>query len=145
MNNFIVQPDATVDSFINWAASRAFAIGLLPQGTSFLLSVNDAYLFYRIAAFYERQPDEKMLTVFLGCVGAETTRHIGMQSLSAVVRAPLCAAVTYALGKTIKKFFASDWTIEDLKVHRYEIDETFKREYGNAKKKKWKEVNRDFF
>lgn len=142
MNIIAKETEKEAEACIKWAAGRAFGIGLLPMGSDVLLSANEAYLFYRLATIYGRSADEKMWTMFLGCVGAEMSRLVSGKTLPDAVRAPLCAAVTYGVGKAIKMFFESGWSIDEMKVHRYELAEELQNGFSGAKKYKWKEVNR---
>ena len=122
------------DSYINWGAGRAFALGMLPpEHLKGVFTANEAYMFYRIGAIYNCKTDQKMLSTFIACLGSGLARLM-IGDMSATVRAPICAGLTFAFGKATKAYFESKMTLNDdeIRVKFAEGEQEAKRRTWNA-------------
>lgn len=124
------------DSFINWAAGRAAAIAVIPLPFVDLvpLVANETYMIYRLAELYGIPVDDTVITMILGCAGGSIAGKIAA-SLLPILKIPIAAGVTYAVGKVAQSYFESD-----MKLNRTELREKFMEEEREAKKREWKPV-----
>lgn len=121
------------DSYINWAAGRAFAISVVPLPLADVgpLIANEVYMIYRLGCCYGIAVDKTILTGFLGCLGAS----IGGKFLASFIpflKAPIAAAMTYAVGKAAKAYFESGMT-----VSAEALQAVFAEAESQAKKRQW--------
>jgi predicted GTPase/uncharacterized protein (DUF697 family) len=124
------------DSYINWAAGRAAAIALVPLPFVDIvpLVANETYMIYRLAELYGIPVDDTVITMILGCAGGSIAGKIAA-SLLPILKIPIAAGITYAVGKVAQTYFESD-----MKLDETELRETFLEEEREAKKRKWKPV-----
>lgn len=123
----IIDIEATADDYISWGAGRAAAITLLhlPIADIPALMANEAYMIFRIAETYGYDVDSSMVSMLIGMVGGTFTRRL-LFSLIPILKMPIAAGITYAMGKVAKAYFASGMTLSR---------EALKREFTRARKK----------
>jgi len=129
------------DSYINWAAGRAAAIAVIPIPLADIapLIANETYMIYRLAELYGIPVDDTVITVILGCAGGSIVGKIAA-SLLPILKIPIAAGITYAVGKAAQTYFESD-----MKLDEAELRETFLEEEREAKKRDWKPVEEEEF
>ena len=127
------------DSYINWAAGRAAAIAIVPIPLVDIapLIANETYMIYRLAELYGIPVDDTVITVLLGCAGGSIVGKIAA-SLLPILKIPIAAGVTYAVGKAAQAYFESD-----MKLNKTELRETFMKAERDARKRDWKPVEDD--
>ena len=119
--------EAITDDYISWGAGRAAGITLLPLPVAVLpaLMANEAYMIYRIAETYGYDIDSSMVSMLISMVGGTLTRRL-LFSLIPILKVPIAAGITYAMGKVAKAYFASGMTLSR---------EALKREFTRAHRK----------
>ena len=124
------------DSYINWAAGRAAAIAIIPIPLADIapLIANETYMIYRLAELYGIPVDDTVITVLLGCAGGSIVGKIAA-SLLPILKIPIAAGITYAVGKAAQAYFESD-----MKLNETELRETFLEQEREAKKREWKPI-----
>ena len=124
------------DSYINWAAGRAAAIAIVPLPLVDIvpLIANETYMIYRLAELYGIPVDDAVITMILGCAGGSIAGKLAA-SLLPILKIPIAAGVTYAVGKVAQEYFESDMTLNET-----ELREKFMEEEREAKKRDWKPV-----
>ncbi len=124
------------DSYINWAAGRAAAIAIIPIPLADIapLIANETYMIYRLAELYGIPVDDTVITVILGCAGGSIVGKIAA-SLLPILKIPIAAGITYAVGKVAQAYFESD-----MKLDKSELREKFLEEEREAKKREWKPI-----
>lgn len=127
------QVEQQANSYINWAAGRAFAIAVVPLPLADVgpLIVNEVYMVYRLGSCYGIAVDKTILTGFLGCLGAS----IGGKCLASFIpflKAPIAAGITYGMGKAAKAYFESDMTLS-----KEALQAIFARAESQAGSKQW--------
>ena len=129
------------DSYINWAAGRAAAIAIIPIPLADIapLIANETYMIYRLAELYGIPVDDTVITVLLGCAGGSIVGKIAA-SLLPILKIPIAAGITYAVGKVAQTYFESD-----MKLDKTELRETFLEEEREAKKREWRPVKGEEF
>ena len=122
--------------YINWAAGRAAAIALVPLPFVDLvpLVANETYMIYRLAEVYGIPVDDAVITMILGCAGGSIAGKLAA-SLLPVLKIPIAAGITYAVGKAAQAYFESD-----MKLDKSELREKFMEEEREAKKREWKPI-----
>lgn len=100
------QKNQKADSCVRWAAGRALTLALLPVSSDAPFLANEAYMFYRLGGIYGCRTDQKLLSSFIGCLGAGIGRQI-FCPLVPSMKAPIVAGITYAFGKAAQAFFQS--------------------------------------
>ena len=122
------------DSFIYWAAGRAFAIAIIPLPLADVgpLIANEAYMFYKLGALYGYAVDKTILAGFLGCLGASVGGKIAT-SFIPFLKAPIAAGITYAVGCAAKAYFESD-----MKLGSEELRNIFQGAKKRGEKIDWK-------
>jgi len=127
------------DSYINWAAGRAAAIAIVPIPFVDIvpLIANETYMIYRLAELYGIPVDDTVITMLLGCAGGSLAGKLAA-SLLPILKIPIAAGITYAVGKAAQAYFESD-----MKLDETELRETFLREEREAKKREWKPVEEE--
>ncbi len=123
-----------VKSLINWAAGRAFTIALVPiplADTPFLIA-NEAYMIYRIGSCYGIAVTEAILAQFFLCAGASIAGKL-LTTWLPIIKAPIAASITYAIGCTAVGFFESD-----MNIGEEELREAYERCLNEAKSCDWK-------
>jgi uncharacterized protein (DUF697 family) len=130
----VKSPDEMADSYVNWAAGRAFVIALTPLPLSDVgpLVANEAYMIYRIGAAYGYAVDDRIIAGIVGCIGGSL---VGKMSASFLpfVKAPIAAAVTYGVGAAAKGYFASGMTLGNE-----ELKEVFRKARNEAESFDWR-------
>lgn len=103
---------AIADDCIIWAAGRAVAITMLPLPIADIgaLMANEAYMIYRIAETYGYDIDSSIVSMLIASVGGTFTRRL-LFSLVPILKIPIAAGITYAMGKVAKVYFASGMTM----------------------------------
>ncbi len=103
---------AIADDYIIWAAGRAAAITMFPLPIADIgaLMANEAYMIYRIAETYGYDIDSSIVSMLIASVGGTFTRRL-LFSLLPVLKIPIAAGITYAMGKVAKVYFASGMTM----------------------------------
>ena len=121
------------DSYIKWAAGRAFGIALVPLPLADVapLIANEAYMFYKLGSLYGYAVDKTVLAGFLGCLGASIGGKL-LASFAPVLKAPIAAAVTYGVGCAAQAYFESGMTLPAK-----ELKTVFQRAKEKAEKMKW--------
>lgn len=124
-------PDA--DSFIHWAAGRAFAIAAVPLPLADIapLFANEAYMIHQLGKLYGYSIDQTLASNFIGCVGASLGGKL-LTSFVPFLKASVAAAITYGLGKAAKAYFESGMTLDNEK-----LGEIFQQERNVAKDIEW--------
>jgi predicted GTPase/uncharacterized protein (DUF697 family) len=124
------------DSYINWAAGRAAAIAIVPLPLVDIvpLVANETYMIYRLAEVYGIPVDDAVITMILGCAGGSIAGKIAA-SLLPILKIPIAAGITYAVGKVAQAYFESD-----MKLNETELREKFLEEEREAKKREWKPI-----
>ncbi len=124
------------DSYINWAAGRAAAIAIVPIPLVDVIPLvaNETYMIYRLAELYGIPVDDTIITMILGCAGGSIAGKLAA-SLLPILKIPIAAGITYAVGKAAQTYFESD-----MKLDRTELREKFLEEEREAKKREWKPV-----
>ena len=124
------------DSYINWAAGRAAAIAVVPLPLVDIvpLVANETYMIYRLAEVYGIPVDDTVITMILGCAGGSIAGKIAA-SLLPILKIPIAAGITYAVGKVAQAYFESD-----MKLNETELREKFLEEEREAKKREWKPI-----
>ena len=124
------------DSYINWAAGRAAAIAVVPLPLVDVvpLIANETYMIYRLAEVYGIPVDDTVITMILGCAGGSIAGKVAA-SLLPILKIPIAAGITYAVGKAAQAYFESD-----MKLNKSELREKFLEEEREAKKREWKPV-----
>ena len=119
--------EAIADDYISWGAGRAAGITLLPLPIADLpaLMANEAYMIYRIAETYGYDIDSSMVSMLISMVGGTLTRRL-LFSLIPILKVPIAAGITYAMGKVAKAYFSSGMTLSR---------EALKREFTRARRK----------
>ena len=119
--------EANADDYISWGTGRAVGIMLLPLPIADLpaLMANEAYMIYRIAKAYGYDIDSSMVSMLAGMVGGILTRRL-LFSLIPILKVPIAAGITYAMGKAAKAYFASGMTLSR---------EALKKEFTRARRK----------
>ena len=125
------------DSYINWAAGRAAAIAAVPLPLVDIvpLVANETYMIYRLAEVYGIPVDDTVITMILGCAGGSIAGKIAA-SLLPILKIPIAAGITYAVGKVAQAYFESD-----MKLNKTELREKFLEEEREAKKREWKPID----
>ena len=125
--------------YINWAAGRAAAIAVVPLPFVDLIPLvaNETYMIYRLAEVYGIPVDDTVITMILGCAGGSIAGKIAA-SLLPVLKIPIAAGITYAVGKVAQAYFESD-----MKLDEAELRETFMEEEREAKKREWTPIRDD--
>ena len=118
---------AIADDYVIWGAGRAAAITMLPLPIADIgaLMANEAYMIYRIAETYGYDIDSSIVSMLIATVGGTFTRRL-LFSLVPILKIPIAAGITYAMGKVAKAYFASGMTLDK---------EALKREFRQARKK----------
>ena len=100
------------DGYIDWGAGRAVAITMLPLPIADIaaLMANEAYMIYRIAETYGYDIDSSVVSMLIAAVGGTFTRRL-LFSLVPILKVPIAAGITYAMGKVAKVYFASGMTL----------------------------------
>lgn len=115
------------DQLILWAVGRAFAIAAVPLPLADVapLAANEAYMIYRLGCCYGYSLSESTIANFIGCIGASLVGKF-VASFIPFLKAPIAAAVTYAVGMTAKEYFASGMSLEpdDLRRKFKSFEET---------------------
>ena len=126
------QSDAA-DSYIKWAAGRAFAIALVPLPLADVapLTANEAYMFYKLGSLYGYAVDKTVLAGFLGCLGASLGGKL-LASFAPILKAPIAAAVTYGVGCAAQAYFESGMSMKEQ-----DLKDVFLRAKEKAEKMKW--------
>ena len=103
---------AIADDYIIWAAGRAAAITMFPLPIADIgaLMANEAYMIYRIAETYGYDIDSSIVSMLIASVGGTFTRRL-LFSLLPILKIPIAAGITYAMGKVAKVYFASGMTM----------------------------------
>ena len=103
-----------VESYLNWAACRAFAIAIVPLPLADVgpLVANEAYMIYRIGSAYGYTVDKTIITGFLGCIGASCV-GLCLASFLPFLKAPIAAGVTYGVGHAANAWFKSGMTLSE--------------------------------
>lgn len=124
----------SAESYIRWAAGRAFAIAVIPLPLADVapLVANEAYMFYRLGALYGYAVNETVLAGFLGCLGASVGGKL-LASFIPFLKAPIAAGITYGVGKAAKAYFESGMTLKDS-----ELKKIFDEAREDAKGIDWK-------
>ena len=124
------------DSCINWAAGRAAAIAIVPLPIVDMipLIVNETYMICLLAEIYGIPVDDTVITTILGCAGGSIAGKLAA-CLLPILKIPIAAAVTYAVGKVAQAYFESD-----MKLNKTELREKFLKEEREAKKREWKPI-----
>ena len=124
------------DSYINWAAGRAAAIAIIPLPLVDIvpLVANETYMIYRLAELYGIPVDDAVITMILGCAGGSIAGKLAA-SLLPILKIPIAAGITYAVGKVAQEYFESDMTL-----NKTELREKFLKEEREAKKREWKPI-----
>ena len=133
LNDIIRDIDKTADDYINWGAGRAVAITMLPLPIADIgaLATNEAYMIYRIAETYGYEIDSSVVSMLIAAVGGTFTRRL-LFSIVPILKIPIAAGITYAMGKVAKVYFSSGMTL-DKKVLIIE----FKKAMQKAKTIDW--------
>ncbi|MPN15838.1 hypothetical protein SDC9_163174 [bioreactor metagenome] len=128
------QVSKEADSFIYWAAGRAFAIAIVPLPLADVgpLIANEAYMFYRLGTLYGYAVDKTILAGFLGCLGASVGGKIAA-SFIPFLKAPIAAGITYAVGCAAKAYFESD-----MKLGTEELRSIFQKAKKKGEEIDWK-------
>lgn len=84
--------------------------GGLPVSDIDALMANEAYMIYRIAETYGYDIDSSIVSMLIATVGGTFTRRL-LFSLVSILKIPLAAGITYAMGKVAKAYFASGMTL----------------------------------
>jgi len=107
------------DQFILWASGRAFAIAAVPLPLDDVapLAANEAYMIYRLGRRYGYSLGDAAIANFVGCVGGSLVGKLAA-SFIPFLKAPIAAAVTYAVGMTAKEYFASGMILEPDDLRR---------------------------
>ena len=71
---------------------------------------NEAYMIYRIAETYGYDIDSSIVSMLIATVGGTFTRRL-LFSLVPILKIPIAAGITYAMGKVAKAYFASGMTL----------------------------------
>ena len=123
----IIDLDAIADGYISWGAGRAAALTLMPIPIADIpaLMANEAYMIYRIAETYGYDVSSSMVSMLIGMVGGTFTRRL-LFSLLPILKMPIAAGITYAMGKVAKAYFASGMTLSR---------EALKKEFTQARMK----------
>ena len=126
--------DAEVESYIGWAAGRAFAIAIVPIPLVDVvpLVANETYMISRIGSAYGVAVDQKVITGFLGHLGASAAGKC-VASFLPVLKAPIAASITYGVGKAAKAYFEAD-----MKLDAEALKAAFNEAEREAKKRNWK-------
>ena len=103
---------AIADDYIIWAAGRAAAITMFPLPIADIgaLMANEAYMIYCIAETYGYDIDSSIVSMLIDSVGGTFTRRL-LFSLLPILKIPIAAGITYAMGKVAKVYFASGMTM----------------------------------
>ena len=103
---------AIADDYVIWGAGRAAAITMLslPIADIGALMANEAYMIYRIAETYGYDIDSSIVSMLIATVGGTFTRRL-LFSLVPILKIPIAAGITYAMGKVAKAYFASGMTL----------------------------------
>ncbi|MBP5673478.1 MAG: DUF697 domain-containing protein [Victivallales bacterium] len=103
---------AIADDYIIWAAGRAAAITMFPLPIADIgaLMANEAYMIYRIAETYGYDIDSSIVSMLIASVGGTFMRRL-LFSLLPILKIPVVAGITYAMGKVAKVYFASGMTM----------------------------------
>ena len=103
---------AIADDYVIWAAGRAAAITMFPLPIADIgaLMANEAYMIYRIAETYGYDIDSSIVSMLIASVGGTFTRRL-LFSLLPILKIPIAAGITYAMGKVAKVYFASGMTM----------------------------------
>ena len=103
---------AIADDYVIWGAGRAAAITMLPLPIADIgaLMANEAYMIYRIAETYGYDIDSSIVSMLIATVGGTFTRRL-LFSLVPILKIPIAAGITYAMGKVAKAYFASGMTL----------------------------------
>jgi len=104
--------DKNAENYINWGAGRAAAITMLPLPIIDIgaLMANEAYMIYRIAETYGYDIDSSIVSMLIAAVGGTFTRRL-LFSIVPILKIPIAAGITYAMGKVAKAYFASGMTL----------------------------------
>ena len=82
-------------------------------------------MIYRIAETYGYDVSSSMVSMLIGMVGGTFTRRL-LFSLLPILKMPIAAGITYAMGKVAKAYFASGMTLSR---------EALKKEFTQARMK----------
>ena len=118
---------AIADDYVIWGAGRAAAITMLPLPIADIgaLMANEAYMIYCIAETYGYNIDSSIVSMLIAMVGGTFTRRL-LFSLVPILKIPIAAGITYAMGKVAKVYFTSGMKLDK---------EALKREFRQARKK----------
>ena len=110
--NKVIDIDKTAEDYINWGAGRAAAITMLPIPIADIgaLMANEAYMIYRIAETYGYDIDSSIVSMLIAVAGGTFSRQL-LFSLVPILKIPIAASITYAMGKVAKAYFASGMTL----------------------------------
>ena len=125
--------DAIADDYIIWGAGRAATITMLPLPIADIgaLMANEVYMIYRSAETYGYDIDSSIVSMLIATVGGTFTRRL-LISLVPILKIPIAAGITYAMGKVAKAYFASGMTLR-----RDALIEEFKRARRKASAIDW--------
>ena len=82
--------------------------------------------------------DDTVITMIIGCAGGSIAGKLAA-SLLPILKIPIAAGITYAVGKAAQAYFESD-----MKLNETELRETFLREEREAKKREWKPIEDEY-
>jgi len=125
--------ESEINDYINWGASRAAAIALipLPMADAAPLIANEAYMIYKLAEVHGIAIDKSILSMLLGCACNSIAGKIGANFLP-FMKIPIAAAATYGIGKTAKAYFESGMTLS-----LDELKQKFASAQTEGKAKNW--------
>ena len=116
------------------AGAAAIAIVPLPLVDMIPLIVNETYMICRLAEIYGIPVDGTVIATILGCAGGSIAGKLAA-CLLPILKIPIAAAITYAVGKVAQAYFESD-----MKLNKTELREKFLKEEREAKKREWKPI-----
>lgn len=124
------------DSYIYWAAGRAFFLAACPIPVADIgpLLANEAYMFFKVGKTYGYATDKAALVSFLGCIGA-SIGGMALASWVPLLKVPIAAGITYAVGKAAQVYFESN-----MKLDQKKLKKIFEAEFKVGKKMDWKAI-----